>query len=113
MNKFTRGKVAAILQYFAVFSVVILISTSFFPQTLGEGWGSYTAPTYGDWFINNTTSISNEVIILTGNMTIGSNGTVTLENVTLKMNLTDEGAFGINITPGGTLNILNSTITTN
>jgi len=111
--KFSYTRISAVLQYFALLCVVLLVSTSFFPQSLGEGWGAYPAPEYGDWTITNNTTVSNEMIILTGNLVIGDGGVLTLENVTLVMNISTNGEYGITVETGGVLRVLNSTITGN
>lgn len=61
--------------------------------------------------MNNTTIVSNEEIILRGNLTIGSNGSLVLERVMLWMNATTNGGLTIRIDAGGEFRILNSTIT--
>ncbi|MEW5759862.1 MAG: right-handed parallel beta-helix repeat-containing protein [Candidatus Thermoplasmatota archaeon] len=66
---------------------------------------------FGDWVIASTDNITriDETIILTGNLTI--NGILTFENVTLKMNLTADGEYGIFVNSGGKFYIYNSTVT--
>ncbi|MEW5759703.1 MAG: right-handed parallel beta-helix repeat-containing protein, partial [Candidatus Thermoplasmatota archaeon] len=65
---------------------------------------------FGDWTIDSSQTITNisEVIILTGNLTV--EGTLIFENVTLLMNLTYEGEYGIVVKDGGKLYINNSNI---
>ncbi len=91
--------------------MVIMILPSLFPQAMADGSGSYPVPASGDWIVNNTTVVTGEILVLTGNLTVGSAGDLTLENCELRMNLTGDGSFGIYIEDGGTLHILNSTVT--
>jgi parallel beta-helix repeat protein len=58
----------------------------------------------GDWLINGTEVFSNEIIILSGNLTVQSGTSLTLINVTLAMNCTtDNGLYTIEVLSGGSL----------
>ncbi|MEW5760891.1 MAG: right-handed parallel beta-helix repeat-containing protein [Candidatus Thermoplasmatota archaeon] len=67
----------------------------------------------GDWTIpaGDETNITDQIIILTGNLTV--NGTLRFENVTLELNLSFEGEYGIVVNNGGKFYVYNSTITSN
>jgi parallel beta-helix repeat protein len=65
-----------------------------------------------DWVINNSTSISDQTILLNGNLTVASTGNLTLRNINLKLNCTENGTYQIRVESGGTLLIENSNITT-
>ena len=58
------------------------------------------------WTINGTEVRINETIILNGNLTIQNDGNLTLRNVTLIMNNTWDGEFGIYVENGGKFYIL-------
>ena len=60
----------------------------------------------GDWVINNAQNRTNETIVLTGNLTIQSSGSLTLKNVTLKMNCTAAKQWRINVLDGGSFYVL-------
>ena len=60
----------------------------------------------GNWEITGEEVRSDEVIVLTGNLTVKSGGNLTLLNVTLIMNCSYEGEFGITVEPGGEMNVL-------
>ncbi|MEW5760659.1 MAG: hypothetical protein AB1779_07820, partial [Candidatus Thermoplasmatota archaeon] len=87
-------------------AIILLLILLPFLQTIAQ-----TEPTIdsGDWVINDTTVIENKIINLTGNLTV--NGELKFENVTLNMNLSFEGEYGIFVNAGGKLYIYNSTIT--
>ena len=58
----------------------------------------------GDWIVNTTESYTDEIIILSGNLTVESGGHLTLRHVTLALNCTTEdGQFNIEVLNGGTL----------
>ncbi|MCK5560298.1 MAG: right-handed parallel beta-helix repeat-containing protein, partial [Thermoplasmata archaeon] len=68
--------------------------------------GAYTQYIDGDWTITNTQSYTDEIIVLTGNLTIESGGALTLKNVTLMMNCTTiDGQYKLEVLNGGTLEI--------
>jgi parallel beta-helix repeat protein len=51
---------------------------------------------YGDWYVNGSQSYTNETIILNGNLTINSGGSLILRNVTLAVNCsTANGTYAI------------------
>lgn len=58
-------------------------------------------PDSGNWNINNAQTCSNRTITMTGNVIIQSNGNLTFRNVTLKMNLSFDGQYGITVQSGG------------
>jgi parallel beta-helix repeat protein len=69
--------------------------------------GAYTQYIDGDWVVTGTESYSDEVIVLTGNLTIQAGGSLTLMNVTLAMNNTAaNGTYYIYVNSGGSLSIL-------
>ncbi|ODS37763.1 MAG: hypothetical protein A7315_03715 [Candidatus Altiarchaeales archaeon WOR_SM1_79] len=97
----------------------IIISAIFFfdlmiifpPFTQGDGYGDYPPATDGDWIIENDTYVSEEVIVIEGNIEVKNNATLTLENVTLMINSTTKNIHGIYVDGNSTLNVYNSDIT--
>jgi hypothetical protein len=63
-----------------------------------------------DWIISNETYRCNETIILNGNLTINQTGSLTLFNVTLKINSTYDGQYSIVVHGGGDLYVYFSKI---
>jgi len=59
----------------------------------------------GNWNVTGVESYSNETIVLTGNLTVESGGTLIFNNVTLKMNCTTNGTYYINVTSSGSFYI--------
>ncbi|MEW5760725.1 MAG: right-handed parallel beta-helix repeat-containing protein, partial [Candidatus Thermoplasmatota archaeon] len=89
-------------------AIILLLALVPFLQSIGQtdpptGTGDWTIPS-GD-----ITLVQNQVVNLTGNLTV--NGELKFENVTLNMNLSFEGEFGIFVNSGGKFYIYNSTIT--
>jgi parallel beta-helix repeat protein len=64
----------------------------------------------GDWIVTGTESVENATIILNGNLIVESGGTLTLTNVTLRMDQSPSGAYQILANPGSGLIISKSTI---
>ncbi len=71
-----------------------------------DGTGNYPAPENGDWVIENDTHVWNETIVLNGNLIIEDNGNLTFRNVTLIMNCSKNGEFGIEVKDSGKFYIL-------
>ncbi len=56
----------------------------------------------GDWYVDDYRNYSNEIIVLTGNLTINATGVLEFVNVTLHMNVTvSDGAYRIVVRDGG------------
>jgi len=89
--------------------------TNFLPDFIteiqGEGTGDYPPPNEGDWVVENETHVSNENIVLEGNLKVLESATLTLENVILQINATSNDIHGIYVYEGGTLSVYNSNIT--
>lgn len=87
--------------------VILLISGAVIsPLNAGETWESPETPfaTFmnTDWIVNAPESHSDEVIVLTGNLTVTGTGTLDFSNVTLIMNVTGtDGDYGITVQDGG------------
>ena len=60
----------------------------------------------GDWEITTDTVRSNETIILSGNLTVSNNASLTFKNVTLIMNCTASAQWRIDIRNGSTFRVL-------
>jgi len=66
--------------------------------------GTYTQFLSGDWIVTGSETYINESIVLTGNLTIQSGGSLTLKNVTLAINCsTENGTYDIQVMDGGSL----------
>jgi parallel beta-helix repeat protein len=71
---------------------------------------SLAQPSEGDWNVIGVEVVENETIELSGNLTIKAGGSLTLRNVTLRMNVEHNGQYGISVEEGGALSIYNSNI---
>jgi parallel beta-helix repeat protein len=71
---------------------------------------SLAQPPEGDWDVIGVEVVENETIELSGNLTIKAGGSLTLRNVTLRMNVEHNGQYGISVEEGGALSIYNSNI---
>jgi hypothetical protein len=67
---------------------------------------------WNDTIITTTNTTSNKEIILNGNLTIAEGGSLTLTNVTLRVNCTIDGEHHIEVKNNGTLYINGSSIIT-
>jgi parallel beta-helix repeat protein len=77
----------------------------------GEGARSITQPQEmvyinGDWNVTTDTIRSNETIVLSGNLTVSNNASLTFKNVTLIMNCTSAGQYIIEVQSGSSMYIL-------
>ena len=102
-NKNSDGKSKKILAFYIV---GIMIASGFFgiiKNVSPDGNGTYPPPNDGDWVITNETIVWNETITLNGNLTIEDGGILTLKYVTLIMNCSEDGEFGIEVKNGGKL----------
>jgi len=70
------------------------------------------SPSPGDWVVSGTEVREDEVIILTGNLTVEPGGNLTFINVTLYMNCTYDGEFQILVKSGGIFNVLSGSVIT-
>jgi PKD repeat protein len=57
----------------------------------------------GNWNVNTAVTLTNEVIVLTGNLTVQGGGSLTLVNTTVYMNCTSDGEYHIEIMNAGSL----------
>lgn len=60
-------------------------------------------PLEGDWIVTGVEVVENRTILLNGNLTVEAGGSLTLRNVTLKMNVEQNGQYGISVEEGGSL----------
>ncbi len=112
------GKIMGIIVVLLVFAVIPMNSLS--ENFYAEGTRSITYPQpkiyiNGDWDITTDTIRSNETIILSGNLTVSNNATLTFRNVTLIMNCTSAGQYIIEVQSGASMYILdldNNNLTT-
>ncbi|MCK4445189.1 MAG: right-handed parallel beta-helix repeat-containing protein, partial [Thermoplasmata archaeon] len=92
-----------------IFSLFLSLS-AYIPSSTSDFSGTPPSPT-GDTFIDDVSRWENETVILNGNLTINSTGELTLYNVTLIMNSTYDGEFGIYVKEGGRFLVYSSNIT--
>ena len=71
---------------------------------------SLAQPSEGNWDVIGAEVVENETIALSGNLTIKAGGSLTLRNVTLRMNVEHDGQYGISVEEGGALSIYDSNI---
>ncbi len=68
-------------------------------------------PATGDWIVDEPgNNVNNTTILLNGSLKV-TTGDLTLDNVTLIMNCTADGQYGINVSAGGVLDLVNCNIT--
>ncbi len=65
-------------------------------------------PAQGDWIITGAEVVENEIITLNGNLIVKNGGMLTLRNVTLTIDNSYTGQYGISAEPGSSISIYNS-----
>jgi parallel beta-helix repeat protein len=91
---------------YALFIVLLCLNLFVYPAPVYCG----PPPATGDWIVGDDTSIQDQSIVLDGNLVVQSGGSLTLEGVTLEMDATFDGEFGITVEPGGSLYINQSIV---
>jgi len=82
------------------------------PETEIEGKNEERAKKEtGKWIVTQEQTIENEAIILNGDLTVKDGGSLTLTNVTLKLNCDYDGQYRITVETGGSMFINRSNIT--
>ncbi len=82
---------------------IMLLLSLFFTLPVYFTSSQTPPPTEGDWVISDSTNISDETIILRGNLIITDGGVLTLDNVILKMDPDWDRQYRIEVQSGGTL----------
>jgi parallel beta-helix repeat protein len=109
----TAGLIIIVLAMLTAHAIPVMVkinvAAEINPPPLGEGQIHYHN---GDWIIETGDNVyrGNQTIVLKGNLTV-LGGTLTLQNVTLLMNSTEDGEFEINVTANGRFLVYNSNIT--
>lgn len=67
-------------------------------------------PGSGDWVIGDSTTISSTPVTLTGNLVVLNGGSLTLNNVALRITSSIPGEFGIYVRPGASLTVSGGSI---
>ena len=95
---------------FGIIAFLLLSFLMYIPASTSDFSG--TPPSsIGDTFIDDISRWENETVVLNGNLTINSTGELTFYNVTLIMNSTYDGQFGIYVKEGGRFLVYSSNIT--
>jgi len=68
-------------------------------------------PANGNWIISQEQTFKNKIIKLNGDLTVKDGGSLTLNDVTLKLNCDYDGQYRITVEPGGSMLIDNCEIT--
>jgi len=100
-----RGTLRANL-YSVLFLAAITLASSFlivFPVN--------SQPAHGNWIVTGTEIVENQMIMLDGNLTVQSGGSLTLRNVTLIVNCQFNGQYQILVENNGSMRIEDSKIT--
>ena len=82
---------------YSLASLLIILTGLIGPFICGAG----PPPASGDWIIDDTTTIDTQAIVLNGNLVVEAGGSLTLNSVTLELNVSADGEFGITVDPGG------------
>jgi len=82
--------------------LTVQMAPGYYLPAAGDITGT-SPPAHGDWIISDDTVVTNETIVLDGNLTIESGGSLELINSTLKMNVSFDGEYRIEVKNGGSL----------
>ncbi len=99
---------------------LLLLFILFFGPLIGisghRNTNKFSPPVTGDWIISGNESLSDTALLMKGSIYIQSGGSLELDNVDLTFAIDAEGAvngeFNLTVEEGGTLQIINSSITT-
>ena len=99
-----KNPVGILLLFLAIIVLISIISS----KSNAEGTGNFPAPDNGDWVIQNETTVWNETIILSGNLSIENGGELIFLNVSLYLNCTNEGQYYIEVKDSGKFSIVDN-----
>ena len=68
--------------------------------------GTYAQVIDGDWVVSKNTNLSDEVVLMNGNVQVNQGATLTLTNTTIIFNVTSDGQYGLSVRSGATLRLL-------
>jgi chitodextrinase len=87
-----------ILYIISAMAMVLVVTAGLLSE---EATAQTDPPTDGNWIVNDVTLVRDTHVFLNGNLTIGSQGHLTLENVSLELNNTRPGRYNIFVGSGG------------
>ena len=70
----------------------------------------HAQPLEGNWVVTGVEVVESKMVLLNGNLIIRAGGSLTLKNVTLRMNVEQNGQYGISVEEGGSMFIYNCSI---
>ncbi|MEW6070252.1 MAG: right-handed parallel beta-helix repeat-containing protein, partial [Candidatus Thermoplasmatota archaeon] len=94
-------------------AIFLLTSLLFSIFPLSQTARASEPPPWGDWVVENNTTVTNETIIVHGDVIVKSGGTLTLINCVLKIDSPIPGLNGIEVEKGGGLCVYDTIITSN
>ena len=109
----TRFKGKAVIAALVLLLTMSSISPSLLAADKSINVTSSTIFMDDDWIVSDTNVTEDKIIILNGNLTITSTGSLTLNNVTLKINQSANGEYTLNVNSGGEFYVDKSNITSN
>ena len=95
--------------------LIIMIIISFIGKDLALTMGEPSRETEyegDDILISNGIFWADKIIIMDGNIVVGSTGSLVLDNIVLKFNCSSPGQYGITVRKGGSLEVVNNSIIT-
>ena len=86
-------------------AVLASLSVLFVILAAGPALGQTDPPASGDWTVSDTTVVMDQTVDLHGDLLVTDTGSLTLENVTLRIHLSSDGQYGIEVMGDGSLTI--------
>jgi parallel beta-helix repeat protein len=93
-----------------VAGIVLILLLNAIPTDISFPFALGAPPLVGDWIVTGVEVVENRTIELSGNLTVKVGGSLTLRNVTLRLNVERNGQGGISVEEGGSLSIYDSNI---
>lgn len=114
VNSMKRKKTVMVMLIIFSFLGLQIVSMpefpGFFKDAKADGTGNFPPPAQGEWIITNNTYVSNENLVIQGNITIENGGSLTLDHTTLQISSENYGDILIWVKEGGDLNIINNSV---
>lgn len=82
---------------------LLLLLLALAPPASASGTGAYPPPLLGDWVVGIDTTVTDEVFSVQGNVTV--NARLTLDNSTMRMNVSRDGQYHIEVRAGGEMRV--------
>ena len=102
----------ALLVLFIFLVTAIVVPLNWLPNSQAAIVG-VQPPADGDWVIDENTTVTDETVVLNGNLVVTNSSKLSLVDSTIKLNCTADGDYGIMVGDGSSLEASNTIFTRN